>query len=46
MIVYQKKKDMFNVCFRGTLKDGQTQFLGLFHWTHIVSQAAVLGKAA
>jgi hypothetical protein len=27
--------------FRGTLKDGQTRFLGPFHWTHIVSQAAV-----
>jgi hypothetical protein len=27
--------------FRGTLKDVQTQFLRLFHKTHIVSQAAV-----
>jgi hypothetical protein len=24
-----------------TLKDGQTRFMGPFHWTHIVSQAAV-----
>jgi hypothetical protein len=25
----------------GTLKDGQTRFLRLFHWTHIGSQEAV-----
>jgi hypothetical protein len=24
----------------GTQKDGKTKFLRLFHWTHIVSQAA------
>jgi hypothetical protein len=32
---------LFYIITRGTLKDGQTRFLGPFHWTHIVSQAAV-----
>jgi hypothetical protein len=34
-------KKIFFITTRGTLKDGQTQFCGLFLWTHIVSQVAV-----
>jgi hypothetical protein len=39
-------KIIFYITTRGTLKDGQTRFLRLFHWTHIVSQAAVRTVAA
>jgi hypothetical protein len=38
---FRISKLFFYITTRGTLKDGQTQFLGPFHWTHIVSQAAV-----
>jgi hypothetical protein len=31
----------FYINTRGTLKYGQTRFLGPFHWTHIAFQAAV-----
>jgi hypothetical protein len=34
-------KKIFFITTRGTLKDSQTQFCGLFLWTHIVSQVAV-----
>jgi hypothetical protein len=36
---FRISKLFFYITTRGTLKDGQTQFLGPFHWTHIVSQA-------
>jgi hypothetical protein len=38
---FRISKLFFYIITRGTLKDGQTRFLGPFHWTHIVSQAAV-----
>jgi hypothetical protein len=38
---FRISKIFFYIITRGTLKDGQTRFLGPFHWTHIVSQAAV-----
>jgi hypothetical protein len=38
---FRISKIIFYITTRGTLKDGQTQFLGLFFWTHIVSQVAV-----
>jgi hypothetical protein len=34
-------KLFFYITTRGTLKDGQTQFLRLFFGTHIISQVAV-----
>jgi hypothetical protein len=40
---FRISKLIFYITARGTLKDGQTQFFGPFHWTHIaciVSQAA------
>jgi hypothetical protein len=38
---FRISKKIFFITTRGTLKDGQTQFCGLFFWTHIVSQVAV-----
>jgi hypothetical protein len=39
---FRISKLFFYITTRGTLKDNQTRFLGPFHWTHIVSQAAVV----
>jgi hypothetical protein len=41
---FRISKKIFFITTRGTLKDGQTQFCGLFFWTHIVSQVAVKGQ--
>jgi hypothetical protein len=38
-------KLFFYITTRGTLKDGQTQFLRIFFGTHIVSQVAVIYTA-
>jgi hypothetical protein len=38
---FRISKKIFFITTRGTLKDGKTQFCGLFFWTHIVSQVAV-----
>jgi hypothetical protein len=38
---FRISKLIFYITTRGTLKDGQTQFLRIFLGTHIVSQVAV-----
>jgi hypothetical protein len=35
----------FKIKFLSPLRDGQTRFLGPFHWTHVVSKAAVSPKS-